>query len=317
MLGRTVHPTGDLIETAIRRLTGQDPSSKPADGLRLLRQGSEDGDGEASALLGALCAMGVGAPPDLAQALTLLVLAAGQGSARAQGQLRVLAGDAAPATDDWKGLAAQVDLDPWLAPARKSVLSEAPRIRLLPGFLPRAACDWLIGIGRGRVVSAGVYDAETGKPAPAETRSNSTFELVPREVDVIAVLTRAKIAAVVGVPNNALEVTQLLHYAVGQRFERHYDYLDVAQPGLAREAAEHGQRIATVLVYLNADYEGGATEFSRADVTVKGDVGDGLMFANVDREGAPDPLTLHRGAPPTSGEKWLLSQWVRDRVSAR
>jgi hypothetical protein len=45
--------------------------------------------------------------------------------------------------------------------------------------------------------------------------------------------------------------------------------------------------------------------------------GDALMFANVDLAGNPDRRTLHAGLPPTRGEKWVLSQWIRDRTPAR
>ncbi len=40
-----------------------------------------------------------------------------------------------------------------------------------------------------------------------------------------------------------------------------------------------------------------------------------MLFLNVrtsDRK--PDPMTLHVGLPVSSRRKWLLSQWVRDRV---
>ena len=47
--------------------------------------------------------------------------------------------------------------------------------------------------------------------------------------------------------------------------------------------------------------------------TFKGRTGDALMFGNVSENGAPDPMSLHAGLPPRSGEKWLLSQWVRNR----
>jgi hypothetical protein len=40
------------------------------------------------------------------------------------------------------------------------------------------------------------------------------------------------------------------------------------------------------------------------------------MFANVDLVGNPDRSTLHAGLTPTQGEKWLLSQWIRDRTPA-
>jgi hypothetical protein len=38
------------------------------------------------------------------------------------------------------------------------------------------------------------------------------------------------------------------------------------------------------------------------------------MFANVDAAGAVDPLSLHAGEPTTAGEKWVFSQWIRDRA---
>lgn len=302
---------------AARCLIGGGGQADPTRGIRLLREASSRGEADASALLAALCAMGVSAPPNLAEALALLALAAQQGSQKARGQLMVLAGGDDDGTSldqvDFKNLAASVDLDAWLTPPHKQPLCEAPRIRFLAGFLPKAGCEWLIEVGRGRVAPAGVYDAETGAVRQTNTRSNSAFKLGLLDLDLITVLVRAKIAAAVGVPADALEATQILHYAQGQRFERHFDYLDLAQPGYAEEVSQRGQRIATFLIYLNSNFDGGGTEFCRVGLTVKGETGDGLMFANVDRDGATDPLTLHRGAPPISGEKWLLSQWVRDR----
>jgi hypothetical protein len=32
---------------------------------------------------------------------------------------------------------------------------------------------------------------------------------------------------------------------------------------------------------------------------------------NTDETGRPDRRTMHVGLPPTRGEKWLLSQWIR------
>ena len=36
-------------------------------------------------------------------------------------------------------------------------------------------------------------------------------------------------------------------------------------------------------------------------------------FFNINEDGDPEPLTLHAGLPTTQGEKWIFSQWVRDR----
>ena len=42
--------------------------------------------------------------------------------------------------------------------------------------------------------------------------------------------------------------------------------------------------------------------------------GEALFWANVTPDGRPDSSTLHAGLPPTSGEKWTLSQWCRNRA---
>ena len=65
---------------------------------------------------------------------------------------------------------------------------------------------------------------------------------------------------------------------------------------------------------MNEGYGGGETVFPRAQISYRGKSGDALFMANVDRSGQPDPSTLHWGSPPTSGEKWILSQWIREKA---
>ena len=52
------------------------------------------------------------------------------------------------------------------------------------------------------------------------------------------------------------------------------------------------------------------------DWSFKSRRGDALLWSNVKPDGAIEPLTLHEGRPPASGEKWLLSKWMRDRSQA-
>jgi hypothetical protein len=74
-----------------------------------------------------------------------------------------------------------------------------------------------------------------------------------------------------------------------------------------------GQRIKTCLVYLNDDFEGGETEFPKLALKYRGRTGDALIFENVKPNGSGDLSTLHAGLPPTRGEKWLFSQWMRSK----
>jgi predicted 2-oxoglutarate/Fe(II)-dependent dioxygenase YbiX len=109
------------------------------------------------------------------------------------------------------------------------------------------------------------------------------------------------------------EPAQIMHYAPGEEFRPHYDFLTPDSPGMAAQIARYGQRIATFLLYLNEDFDGGETVFPLKDISYRGRAGDALFFANIDTANAPDPLTRHAGRPPTRGEKWILSQWIRDR----
>lgn len=283
-----------------------------------IRAAHAAGEAEATTRLAMLSTMGVTAPADWRKALALLAEAAAGGSASAQGQLRALGADAvqpgAPQHGaDWAALAAAVDLARWIQAPPKQVLSVSPRVATIAGLLTRPVCDWIITRAADRVTPAQVFDLETGAPAVADARTNSAVEFNFADVDVVLALTRAYIAAAIDVPLAGLEPTQVLHYDVGQSFAPHYDFMDPLVPGYALEAQRGGQRVATFLVYLNDAFEGGETDFPLLQLRAKAPPGGALYFANVDAAGAPDRRTLHAGLAPTSGEKWLLSQWVRNR----
>ena len=293
-----------------------------ADGLRgiALVEAAADADlADAMARIALFEAMGVGRPQNWSRAFDRLQGAAERGSPSAQAQLVLLsdwqtAAEPVPApVSDWATLRASIDIDRALAVGERQILSETPRIRVVKGFATPAECAWLICRARERLRLAPVFDPATGKQTHDDTRNNSAVEFQVTDMDLVVELIRARIGRAINLPVPLFEPTQVLHYAVGQRFAPHHDFLDPANPGY-RETLRFGQRIATFLLYLNEGFEGGATEFPTARVSFRGATGDALFFANVDRQGQPDPATLHAGVAPTSGEKWLLSQWIRDRA---
>jgi prolyl 4-hydroxylase len=294
----------------IEALLGGDAASLAA-GVARAQADARNGAPAASHLLATLAAAGIGMPQSWPVALGHLADAARGGSASARGQLEALGtGSGPPGEDPWAALAASARIADWLAPCPKRVLNEAPRTVAIDGFLPTRACDWLIGLARGRVKPALVYNPDGSPAVEAGARSNAFVEFSILDCDVVVLLVRQRIAATIGVPVGALENSQVLHYELGQQFARHFDYLDPALP----EVAERGQRIVTFLIYLNDAFDGGETDVPRLGLRHKGAAGDALYFGNLDPAGAPDPRTLHAGLPPTRGEKWLFSQWVRNRA---
>src|SRR5262249_20077449 len=152
-----------------------------------------------------------------------------------------------------------------------------------------------------------------GRGATSGARTNSNCILHPFEWDVVTALVRARIAAAAGSVPAHLEDVSVLHYDVGQRFTPHFDFLDRKMPRFAELMASQGQRVATALVSLNEDYEGGETGFPKLEIKWKGRKGEAIFFWNIDAFGEGDERTQHAGRPPTRGQKWILSQFIRDK----
>jgi prolyl 4-hydroxylase len=268
-----------------------------------LAEAAEAGDGEAAARLAVLTGMGLGVPHDWRRAVELLGRAAELGFEPARDQIALLAGP-----DDG------IDIAGWLNAPRPRVLSEGPAIFAIDGFLPGAVCDWMIARAEALVQPALVYDHETGAGRRESVRTNTAAQFDLGKMDLVLALVRERIARTAGLPVAGLEWTQVLHYDVGQTFDWHVDWLDPATPGYAADLAARGQRIATFLVFLNDDFEGGETAFEAGGLRHRGRKGDALMWANTLPDGSIDRRTPHAGLPPTKGEKWVLSQWLRGRA---
>ncbi len=255
--------------------------------------------------------------PGLSAAQAAAVL----GSAQARGQLRLLAaGPAASPLDDspahaWADLRRRVDVAAWIAPPPRDVLCETPRVRMGRAFASAATCDWLLEKARGRMRPAMMYDGttKTENVDPHRTCSDYQFDIL--RTDLVLLLVRARAEALTKVPTVCFEPPRIFHYALGQDIKPHYDRIGDAERGYGKEGGYLGDRIVTLLIYLNDAYDGGELDFPKAGFRAKGAKGDALYFAHVDLSGTgrQDPLSLHAGLVITRGEKWVLSQWIHDR----
>lgn len=261
---------------------------------------ADAGDGEAAHHLALMSASGLARPRDWREALRRLDQAAELGHALARETAAFLGADP--------------DIEAWLTPPAPKVLSKAPHVLSVAGFATAATCSWLVERARPWLKAAEVYDPEAGGATKNESRSNTSASFDILDCDLVMMLLRERIARATGLPVAGLEPVHILNYAVGQAFTPHYDWLDPDQPGHRTDLAERGQRTATFLLYLNDDYEGGETQMDAIGLRHRADRGDALFWANVRPDGRPDVATRHAGLAPTSGEKWVYSQWCRNRA---
>jgi hypothetical protein len=303
-----------MTQLAKRIIVGDRAPRLRRQGIGLLGDAVKMGSAEAADRLAVIRASGVVAPPDWPGAIELLTLAAERGFAPAAAQLEVLASMLdAGAPRSAAALGDEASLRRLLIPGVGEVLHEDPRICKFASFVNARVCDWLIERARGRLERARVYDAERHTDIVDDSRTNSFAVFNAMEADLVHLLVQTRMSVGCGQPVRHMEASTVLHYAVGQTIGHHYDFVDPAHAGYAEEVRTRGHRVATFLIYLNDGYEGGETIFPRIGVRHVGRRGEGLMFVNTLPDGQPNLRTLHSGEPPTQGEKWVFSQFVRDR----
>lgn len=307
-----------MTELGKRLVSGDRAPLLPQDGVRFLADAMQAGSAEAALRLAVMAALGAHIEQSWPRALALLVRAAEQGSESARGQLFVLArrpaSDAAP-VEGWRALAERVDLPAWIAPVPGVALSELPAVRRVPELVTDQACDWLIARTRGRLRRALIYDPAYGGDVADQMRTNSAAGFDLADADVVQAAIQHRMAASLGLPVENLEGPTVLHYEPGEQITEHTDFVNPRIPGYEQEIRRRGERIITCLLYLNDEYDGGETEFPLLGIRHKGSRREGLFFVNALPDGRPDERMVHAGRPPTRGEKWVLSQFVRSRAA--
>jgi prolyl 4-hydroxylase len=105
-------------------------------------------------------------------------------------------------------------------------------------------------------------------------------------------------------------MAQVAHYTAGGKFNAHYDACNSDNAYCDKMNRHAGQRRATLLVYLNDDFDGGQTVFPHIGKTVTPKKGMGILFWNTTAEtDAIIPESMHKGNPVVRGEKWICTKW--------
>jgi prolyl 4-hydroxylase len=117
-----------------------------------------------------------------------------------------------------------------------------------------------------------------------------------------------RIAALMNGPIDHGEGLQILHYTAGGEYRPHFDYFPPGQRGSAIHTSRGGQRVATLIVYLNDVAGGGETIFPTADSAP----GGRCLF----------PLHERARATRSADVAWRLARHMRrevdhDKVDAR
>ncbi|MEX3899582.1 2-oxoglutarate-dependent dioxygenase [Paraburkholderia sp. JPY432] len=189
---------------------------------------------------------------------------------------------------------------------------ERPQLVVFADVLSAVECAELIERSRHRLKRSTTVNPLTGHEDVIRSRTSEGVWYRRGEDRLIARIER-RIASLTNWPLENGEGLQVLHYDTRGEYSPHFDFFAPDQPGSAIHTAKGGQRVATLIIYLNDVADGGETVFPTAGLSVAARAGGAVYFRYMNGERQLDPSTLHGGAPVLAGDKWIMTKWMRER----
>lgn len=188
-----------------------------------------------------------------------------------------------------------------------------PPIIVFENVLTAEECDELINLARPKIRKSKVVDNNTGESVYDTYRKSSGSHFEIGENELIQKIEK-RVATLMNQPIENGEGFQILNYQIGGEYKPHYDYFDPHLKGSKPHLRKGGQRVATMVIYLNDVEEGGGTAFPEVGLTVNARKGSAVYFEYCNSKGQVDKMSLHAGCPVIKGEKWILTKWVHERA---
>ena len=202
-----------------------------------------------------------------------------------------------------------------------NTLCNDPYIYTIDNFLTEKECKFIINVSKDNLKLAGVSKLDGEKnlePGKYKGRTNSSYWM-PHDAYPETLEIAKKIAKKIGCNYRCFESYQVIHYDENEEYKYHYDaYNKEEKEKYKKFCGERGNRIRTVLVYLNDVKEGGGTGFDSLSeyedtVIVEPRTGKMVVFNNVNDDGSLNKKSRHAGLPVIQGEKWAFNLWLRER----
>ncbi|RYX80973.1 2OG-Fe(II) oxygenase [bacterium] len=170
-----------------------------------------------------------------------------------------------------------------------SIVQHTPSIWTIPHFLSEDECRHLISFAEGFGFEEATVGLSSGARMMKGVRDNFRAEV---DDQTLADRLWAQIqpefpASIEGMSPVGLNPHfRFYRYENGQKFKRHID---------GRQKVGELESRVTFMIYLNADFEGGATAFD--EVAISPETGTALLFVHE---------LKHEGCPVESGQKYVL-----------
>ena len=145
-----------------------------------------------------------------------------------------------------------------------------------------------------------------------QVRQSYTAWLPKTDSTVKSIIQR--VCDITNIPFENAEKMQVLKYEPDGFYKLHYDASCDDRKECVEFEKNGGQRVVTMIMYLNDRYDGGHTHFPRLNSKYKLPPGDALLFYSLEKDGNKcHPLSIHEAMPVISGNKYVANIWLRER----
>jgi prolyl 4-hydroxylase len=165
-----------------------------------------------------------------------------------------------------------------------------PRVVVFGDLLSAEECTELIDLARKRLSRSETVATRTGASEVNEARTSDGMFFLPGEFPVCARL-EARLAKLLDWPLENGEGLQILRYRPGAEYKPHYDYFDPAEPGTPAILKRGGQRLASIVCYLNTPERAGRRSFPKPGSRSRRSAATPSSSATTGRIPPPAPCT--------------------------
>ena len=191
-----------------------------------------------------------------------------------------------------------------------------PILYVVDDFLSHDECDAFIEASKGKLQPSTVISPD--KHIQHESRTSENCWIEHDANDIVHEVSK-RFSILVQMPIRNAEQYQLVYYKKGAQYKPHFDSFDYETEDGKINWEPGGQRMITVIAYLNDVEEGGETGFPELGINIPPKKGDAVVFHNTLTNDAAthpkiNPRSLHGGMPVIKGEKWMVNLWFRENL---
>jgi prolyl 4-hydroxylase len=179
----------------------------------------------------------------------------------------------------------------------------------LPGVFKKDECDHVIRVMQHKLAQSQVVGVGTNTVSKDRESQSGWVKHTDTELGTFVRKFMSLGSMLTGVRDiSRFEDVSIIRYEAGGFYNEHYDACTTKT-----HCGDNLRlyRLATLILYLNDNFEGGETRFPRINQQVTPQAGKVAFFYNVNSDGAEIKDSLHAGLPVKAGAKWICTLWIR------